>query len=180
MYDNIPVPEAIPVNWLWFQGLLIVTFVLHLLLMNLVLGGSLIAIWDNVIKKRKFHGASNLPIILALTINLGVPPLLFVQVLYGHLFYSSSIVMAIPWLLVIPILVLAYYGSYIYVKKIDGAPIWARASLIVSALFLLYIGFMYVNNLKNQGVPVSTLVNLQFGPGTCILYWLLSRLHHWP
>lgn len=146
MYDNIPVPEAIPVNWLWFQGLLILTFVLHLLLMNIVLGGSLIAIWDNVIKKRSLPGVSNLPVILALTINLGVPPLLFVQVLYGHLFYSSSIVMAIPWLLVIPILILAYYGSYIYVKNIDRAPVWARASLIVSALFLLYIGFMYVNN----------------------------------
>jgi hypothetical protein len=114
--------------------------------MNLVLGGSLIAIWDNVIKKRKFPGVSNLPIILALTINLGVPPLLFVQVLYGHLFYSSSIVMAIPWLLVIPILILAYYGSYIYVKNIDRSPVWARAGLIISAIFLLYVGFMYVNN----------------------------------
>ncbi len=146
MYNNIPAPDAIPVNWLWFQGLLMLTFVLHLIMMNLVLGGSLIAIWDNVIKKRKFPGISNLPIVLALTINLGVPPLLFVQVLYGHMFYTSSIIMALPWLLVVPILILAYYGSYIYVKNIDRAPIWARTGLIISALFLLYVGFMYVNN----------------------------------
>lgn len=146
MYTNIPVPEAIPVNWLWFQGLLILTFILHLILMNLVLGGSLIAIWDNVIKKKRLPEMNNLPVVMALTINLGVPPLLFVQVLYGHLFYSSSIIMAIPWLLIVPILILAYYGSYIYVKNIDKAPIWARAGLIVSAIFLLYVGFMYVNN----------------------------------
>ncbi len=146
MYNNIPTPDAIPVNWLWFQGLLIFTFILHLLFMNLILGGSLIAIWDNIIKKRKLPGVSNLPIILALTINLGVPPLLFVQVLYGHLFYSSSIIMAIPWLLVIPILILAYYGSYIYVKNIEKSPVWAKASLFISAFFLLYVGFMYVNN----------------------------------
>jgi len=145
--DNIiPYPDSIPVHWFWFQLLLVITFILHLILMNLMLGGSLLVIWDNVIKKRKPLGHSNLPILVALTINLGVPPLLFVQVLYGHLFYSSSVIMAVPWILVIPILILAYYGSYVYCKNIERAPLWSRLGIIISSLFLLYIGFMLVNN----------------------------------
>ncbi len=142
----IPSPDSIPVHWFWFQALLTVTFILHLILMNLMLGGSLLVIWDNVIKKRKPVGESNLPILVALTINLGVPPLLFVQVLYGHLFYSSSVILAVPWIVVIPILILAYYGSYIYCKNIEKAPIWSRVGIIISSLFLLYVGFMLVNN----------------------------------
>lgn len=146
MENIIPSPDAIPVHWFWFQALLTVTFLLHLILMNLMLGGSLLVIWDNVIRKRKPLGHNNLPILVALTINLGVPPLLFVQVLYGHLFYSSSVIMAVPWLLVIPLLILAYYGSYVYCKNMDRAPLWSRLGIIISSLFLLYIGFMLVNN----------------------------------
>lgn len=146
MDSIIPSPETIPVHWFWFQVLLVITFVLHLILMNLMLGGSLLVLWDNVIKKRKPVGESNLPILVALTINLGVPPLLFVQVLYGHLFYSSSVIMAVPWILVIPILILAYYGSYVYCKNIERAPAWSRIGIIISSLFLLYVGFMLVNN----------------------------------
>ncbi len=146
MLNQIPVPEALPVHWLWFQALLVLTFLLHLILMNLVLGGSLLAIWDSIIKKKKIESFSNLPLLLALAINLGVPPLLFVQVLYGHLFYSSSIIMAVPWILVVPILIIAYYASYIYIKKSASSPRLAKTGLIVSAALLLYVGFMYVNN----------------------------------
>ncbi len=83
---------------------------------------------------------------MALTVNFGVPPLLFVQVLYGHLFYSSSVMLAVPWILVIPILILAYYGAYIFVKKADKAPVWSKGALVFTSLFLLYIAFVFVNN----------------------------------
>jgi hypothetical protein len=146
MDQVFPIPDSIPVHWLWFQVLLLVTFVLHLILMNLVLGGTLISLWEKLSGKRKQAYSNSLPVLIALAINMGVPPLLFVQVLYGHLFYSSSVTMAVPWILVIPVLILAYYGSYIYVKKHDRAPRWSMAGLILSSLFILYIGFMYVNN----------------------------------
>ncbi len=157
----IPSPDTIPVHWFWFQALLVITFVLHLILMNLMLGGSLLVTWDNVIKRRKPVGQNNLPILVALTINLGVPPLLFVQVLYGHLFYSSSIIMAVPWILVIPILILAYYGSYVYCKNIERAPAWSKAGIIVSSLFLLYVGFMMVNNATLSVNPSSWGIQIE-------------------
>ena len=46
----------------------------------------------------------------------------------------------------IPILILAYYGAYLFVRKWEKAPGWSKAGLIVSSLFLLYVAFMLVNN----------------------------------
>ena len=40
----IPKPDAIPVHWGWFYVLLMLTFVLHLLFMNAMLGCGLIAL----------------------------------------------------------------------------------------------------------------------------------------
>ena len=164
----IPTPDTIPVHWIWFQVLLTFTFVLHLLLMNLVAGGSLIAIWELIRAKKTSTETRQLPILIALTINFGVPPLLFVQVLFGHFFYTSSVLMAVFWILVIPILILAYYGAYIFSRKIGTT--LAKVSLIISTLLILYIAFMFVNNstfalqpdkwseyFNNQG---GTLLNL--------------------
>lgn len=162
MDSFIPAPDSIPIHWLWFQVLLLVTFVLHLILMNLVLGGTLIALWDNFIKGKRTDYAASLPVLIALAINLGVPPLLFVQVLFGHLFYSASVTLAVPWILIIPLLILAYYGSYVYVKNREKAPAWSGAGLILSALFILYTGFMYVNNSTltlNPGAMAAHLEN---------------------
>jgi hypothetical protein len=147
MYDSlIPTADTIPVHWLWFQVLLIVTFSIHLILMNFLLGGSLLTVWDLFRGKLEKNATGSIPTLVALTVNFGVPPLLFVQVLYGHFFYSSSVMLAVPWILVIPILILAYYGAYLFVKKSDKAPVLSKGALIFSSISLLYIAFVFVNN----------------------------------
>lgn len=142
----IPAADSLPVNWWWFQILLIVTFLLHVILMNFILGGSILAVFDSFRKNKLSDEFKSLPVLIALTINLGVPPLLFVQVLFGNLFYASSIFIALPWILVILFLILAYYGAYIFVFKEDKAFGFARISLLVSTVFILIIAFIYVNN----------------------------------
>jgi len=147
MYESIiPTADTIPVHWLWFEVLLIFTFFIHTILMNFILGGSLLTVWDLLRGKLEKRASGSIPTLIALTVNFGVPPLLFVQVLYGHLFYTSSVIVAVPWILVIPILILAYYGAYIFVRKAESAPVWSRISLVVTSLFLLYIAFIFVNN----------------------------------
>jgi hypothetical protein len=147
MYESIiPTADTIPVHWLWFEVLLIVTFFIHMILMNFILGGSLLTVWDMLRGKLEKKASGSIPTLIALTVNFGVPPLLFVQVMYGHLFYSSSVMVAVPWILVIPILILAYYGAYLFVRKWDIAPGWSKAGLVVTSLFLLYVAFVFVNN----------------------------------
>lgn len=147
MYDSIiPTADTIPVHWLWFQVLLIITFFIHMILMNFLLGGSLLTLWDLFSGKPDKKASGSIPTLVALTVNFGVPPLLFVQVLYGHFFYSSSVMLAVPWILVIPILILAYYGAYLFVKQSDRAPVLSKGALIFTSLSLLYIAFVFVNN----------------------------------
>jgi len=147
MYASIiPTADTIPVHWLWFEVLLIFTFFIHMILMNFILGGSLLTVWDLLRGKLEKKASGSIPTLIALTVNFGVPPLLFVQVLYGHLFYSSSVMVAVPWILVIPVLILAYYGAYLFVRNWERAPGWSRAGLLVTTLFLLYVAFVFVNN----------------------------------
>lgn len=147
MYNSLaPLPDTIPVHWIWFEVLLIVTFFIHMILMNFLLGGSLLTVWDLLRGKLEKQASGSIPTLIALTVNFGVPPLLFVQVLYGHLFYSSSVMIAVPWILVIPVLVIAYYCAYLFVKRAERSPGLARVSLVITSLFLLCIAFVLVNN----------------------------------
>lgn len=97
--------------------------------------------------------SNQLPFIIALAINFGVAPLLFVQVLYGHFLYTSSILMAIFWLSVIPVLIIAYYLAYFYKFKFERIG-GARTVVIgAAALLLLLIGFIFSNNMTLMQRP---------------------------
>ncbi len=155
----IPTPDAIPApSWL-FLLLGILTFMLHILVINVALGGSLITLFSRFKSEsslqNSLHGAmaSKIPVTFALGINLGVAPLLFLQVIYGHLFYTSSVLMAVYWILVIPLLIIAYYGAYVHIRKYDSHSVLSKVAITISALILLYIGFIFVNNMTMMAQP---------------------------
>ncbi len=115
-----PVPLAAPMWLLW--ALLLFTFLLHLIPMNLVLGGSVLAAIARVRSRKgdRPHEArlahffvKAAPVLISATVSLGVAALLFLQVLYGRVFFSSAVLMGWWWLGVIPLLILAYYASYL-------------------------------------------------------------------
>ena len=153
----IPSPDPMPLPgpvWL-MMTLLLVTFLLHLVAMNLTLGGAAIAAMCTARPKsdafaRQLAGdlLRVLTISLAFTITLGVAALLFVQVLYGNLLYASSILIGTFWIAVIPLLIVAYYG--LYYSKSHLTRIWP---LWMSLLLLLAIGFTYVNNFTLMLTP---------------------------
>ncbi|MEN8258536.1 MAG: hypothetical protein ABFS09_11805 [Thermodesulfobacteriota bacterium] len=170
----IPSPDVLQVHWPWFQGLLNVTFVLHLILMNLTLGGVLICFVHQLggaTSELDRFVVGKLPFGIAFTVNFGVAPFLFLQVIYGHFIYTSSVLMAWVWLSVIALLLIGYYGVYIYGAK------WERlgtargyVSGVVACCFLL-IAFIFENNMtlmmepaRWQGYfdnPGGLLLNLQ-------------------
>ncbi len=155
----IPPPDTIPIHWGWFQLLLSLTFYLHLVAMNTMLGTALIAFFHSIKHDRPDKTdigrdiSSQLPFTIAFAINFGVAPLLFAQVLYGHFLYTSSILMAVFWLSLIPVLIIAYYLAYIFKLRFDRLGS-ARAAVIgVAALLLLLVGFVFVNNLTLMQRP---------------------------
>lgn len=148
----IPLPDAIPVTPGWLYGFSIVTFAAHLLCMNAMVGLGIIAVVSSFQKQRQDGGiprqiSINLPYFIAFTINLGVAPLLFIQVLYGHFIYTSSVLMGWYWLLVIPLLIIAYYSAYIYDFKFDILGRYRTFFIVISTGLILIIAFLFTNNM---------------------------------
>jgi len=158
--DADPIALPAPVGLL--TALLVLTFTLHILAMNVTLGGTAIAVVSDLLGRRNGNGhyrqlarhlIALMPVTLAATITLGVVPLLFIQVLYGQLFYTSSILMAWPWFMVVPLVIVAYYGIYLYAlqgERLGEARIWVGAG---SAFLLMIVAFLYVNNLTLMLTP---------------------------
>lgn len=149
--DLIPTADSIPVGWGWFQVLLTTTWVLHIVLMNMMLGGAIIALFNSLKGGETNLGISRvasriIPFAVALAVNAGVAPLLFLQVIYGHFVYVSSILMAAYWLSIVLMLIIAYYGVYLFRFKFDSWGQWRNLLLGFSTLLLLLIGFLFTNN----------------------------------
>ncbi len=167
----IPTPDTIPVAWGWFDLLLIATFILHLLVMNFMLGGGLISVL-NMFRPQSQNQLLNKeisvkwPFTIAFAVNLGVAPLLFIQVIYGHFIYTSSILMAVWWLSVIILLILAYYGAYIYDFKFDRLKTLKAPLLLVVVVLMLYIAFFFTNNMTLMLQPERWQAYFQNTGGT--------------
>jgi hypothetical protein len=100
-----------------------------------------------------FDVAKKLPSLLPATITLGIAPLLFVQVLYGQFFYTSSIIIAWPWFLVLVFLTIAYYGFYLASSQSGQHAGKAGRVMLFSVILIFLIGFVYSNNLTLSQSP---------------------------
>ncbi len=153
-------PNPLPAPYWVFKLLLIVTFFLHILAMNFLLGGAVVALLSKVRSKSGQNGnrifsevAKKLPVFLPATITIGIAPLLFVQVLYGQYFYTSSIIMGWPWFLVLVCLAAAYYGFYYVSFRSGKDPGRAGKVMLFSTILIFLIGFMFTNNLMLSQRP---------------------------
>jgi hypothetical protein len=54
-------------------------------------------------------------------VTTGVAPLLFIQLLYGQVFYASTVLVGWIWLAIVPLIVVGYYSVYLYKFEV-GAP----------------------------------------------------------
>lgn len=147
----IPTPDVLQVPWGWFQVLLTVTFFLHLVVMNILLGCSIITFFRHASGKSTDINkaiAGKLPLTVAFTVNFGVAPLLFLQVIYGHFMYTSSVLMAVYWLSIFAILICSYYGAYIYTMQYDRIVAYHTVLTGFIAGTLLVVAFFITNNLS--------------------------------
>jgi len=153
-------PNPLPAPYWLLKLLLIVTFVLHILAMNFLLGGGVMALltkWrvkDRGTSTRLFFDIANkMPVLLPAAITLGIAPLLFVQVLYGQFLYTSSILMAWPWFLVLVLLTVAYYGFYYVSYRSGRNPGRAGVVMLFSVILVFLIGFLFTNNITLSQAP---------------------------
>ena len=147
---------ALPAPHWFIQFFKVLGFTLHMVPMNLWYAGLLLAILLQL--GRSQYGRAlgirlirQMPVIVAVGVNLGIVPLLFVQVAYFKFFYPATILMAWFWLAIIVLLTVAYYGVYAYCWGLRGKgglspfPVWRRAAGWIAALLFIVIGFIFAN-----------------------------------
>lgn len=155
--DSFPVVDPIPLPapvWL-FKVLHTATLVLHFTAVHFLVGGlavavfwSLVGRWRNDEAQLNAGGAvaRRLPVVMAYVINLGVPPLLFAQVLYGRALYTSSVLIGFWWISVIGLLMFSYFLLYRMARRAENGLGFGWMALIALAV-VMKIGFIYSNNM---------------------------------
>lgn len=142
-------------------------FILHMVPMHIWFAGIITSMFIS-----RYGGAharrlalrlmNQMPIIISAGVNLGIVPLLFTQVAYYKVFYPATILMGWPWLSIIALLCVAYYGIYIYALGLRGTAGWLKpycgtAGWIAAVLFIC-IGFIFAN-------AMTLMVNTAAWPG---------------
>ncbi|MGC8795468.1 hypothetical protein [Thermodesulfovibrio sp.] len=166
--ESIPAPAQILILFEQFF------FMIHIVLVNSIIGLSLIIIYKNLsatgetLEIKKLI-AQKIPILFAIAINMAIPALLFIQVVFGHFFYTSSVLLGTFWILIIPSLIVAYYASYFYYRKVEASTL-ANLSLLIVIFIMLYIAFILVNNLTLMEEPQKWSQYFEKRDGTILLW----------
>ena len=116
---DIPLPLPAPEPLLVF--LLIVSFLAHILFVNLMLGGVLLTfVFELMGLKRPAYDrlaleiAKTVPVNKSMAVVLGVAPLLLLNVLYTVYFYTANALTGVAWILVIPLVSIAFLLIYLH------------------------------------------------------------------
>lgn len=154
----------LPLDPLLAQVLLGVGFVLHIVFVNLTLGGSIMACVSFSRARRDagwvaFHREllSALTYMKSLAVVLGVAPLLLISVLHADRFYASSVLVAPYWLGVLPLLLVAFVALYGHTYAWDR--LWGRHPRALGALLhlatacFLLVPWVYLTNLALMQNP---------------------------
>jgi cytochrome c len=153
---DLPLPLPLP-EWL-AVFLLVVSFLAHILFVNLMFGGTLLTLlfeFLGFVKKNKEYDLLSQEIAKTTTVNksmavvLGVAPLLTINVLYTIYFYSANALTGLMWIMIIPLVTIAflllYLHKYTYDKLADNKPLHISIVALAMALFL-FIPLIFLTN----------------------------------
>jgi hypothetical protein len=146
-------PAALPgPPWL-FHVLWLLTFVIHLLFMNAVLGGTLLAVFAGA---RSGGRDTRLLLVeinswaISLAVTFGIAPLLFMQVLFGRFFYTATVLVAWAWLGLVVLLTLAYYLNYVAKFRLRAGRSAGVMLVLEAVLFLVIAAIQVAVNLLHM------------------------------
>ena len=164
---NTPVPRDIPLDlplpeWL-LVVLLILSFLAHIIFVNLMLGGSILTLWAQIKGLRDkeydtlaYEIAKTITVNKSLAVVLGVAPLLSINALYTVYFYSANALTGLMWISIIPLVTIAflltYLHKYTWHKLENNKPL--HISIIAAAvLVFLFIPLIFLTNINLMLFP---------------------------
>ncbi|MBL8852290.1 MAG: hypothetical protein JNG89_21640 [Planctomycetaceae bacterium] len=186
---DAPFPFGFPFNTAVYLTLLVGTWVLHVVFMHYVLGGTAYLAVRTVCLGNRAETSTTatllrewLPFVLSAAITAGIAPLLFAQVAYQHRFYTANLLLFYRWLAILPALLFAFYLLYLLKSQstILHRAVFRITSKVIVCACCLYVAWLWTTNhlLSVQSMETWTR---QYAAGT-VMYRtaeILPRLALW-
>lgn len=160
---DIPLPLPLPEGILIF--LLVISFLLHILFVNLMVGGSMLTLWAEIRGRRRgepFYDRLAQEIAKTITVNkslavvLGVAPLLSINALYTVFFYSANALTATLWISIVPLVAVAflllYFHKYTWERYKDKKRFHISINALAAAI-LLFVPLIFLTNINLMLFP---------------------------
>lgn len=174
----------------FYLTMYLATFVLHQAFMHYVLAGSLCVAWTTVWRGRDAIPRTHqplaellrdwMPFLLSAAITAGVAPLLFIQIVYQYQFYTSSLLLWWRWMVLVPVLIAAFYLLYLLKSHLLWKWSHAIQSIVAvgTAACFVFTGFCWTVNhlLANSHADwpeIYTTGRLPFGATPIVLRMLI-------
>ncbi|MDH4158333.1 MAG: cytochrome c [candidate division Zixibacteria bacterium] len=120
-----PVPRDIdlplPIGDWQLKFLLVVLFLVHILFVNLMVGGSILAVVFELVglNRSKYDSlakriAETITVNKSLAVVLGVGPLLCINLVYTIHFYSANALTGYAWISIVPLVIVAFLLTYLH------------------------------------------------------------------
>ncbi len=164
---NTPVPKDIPLDlplpeWL-LVTLLVVSFILHIIFINLMVGGSIVTLWAQLkgLKNKEYDVfaheiAKTITVNKSLAVVLGVAPLLSINTLYTVYFYSANALTGFAWIMIIPLVTIAflltYLHKYTWYKLRENKKVHI-AIMGLAVVIFLFIPLVFLTNVNLMMFP---------------------------
>lgn len=169
MFAEIPVPRDLPLPLplpeIALKVVLVVTFLVHILFVNLMVGGSFMVFALELLglKQPRFDAlahkiAATVTVNKSMAVVMGIGPLLCINLLYTVQWYSANALTGHAWLLIIPSIIVAFLLTYLHKYTWERwehgrAKQWHLAIGGVAALFFLFIPLIFLSNINLMLFP---------------------------
>ncbi|MCK6489845.1 MAG: cytochrome C [Planctomycetes bacterium] len=156
-------PLALPLPAPVLSILLVLLFALHIVFVNLMLGGTLLALAFELLGLRDPRHdrlarviAGTVTVTKSLAVVLGVGPLLLISLLYTLPFYAANRATGQVWFLIVPMTALAFLLSYWHKYAWDRLAGHKAVHLAIggmAALLLLLVPLVFLVNVQLMMLP---------------------------
>ena len=154
----------LPLSTATLEFILVALFLLHILFVNLMVGGSLLTVLFELIglSRPRYDTLARrigetITVNKSLAVVLGVGPLLAINLLYTTYFYSANALTGYAWISVIPMVIIAFLLTYIHKYTWDRwiGPLKRHhiAQGIGAAVLFLFIPLIFLANINLMLFP---------------------------
>lgn len=158
---DIPLPLPLP-EWLLII-LLVVSFLVHILFVNLMVGGSILTLISQIkgLKNKDYDTlaheiANTITVNKSMAVVMGIAPLLCINVLYTIYFYSANALTGLMWLAIIPLVTIAFLLTYLHKftwKAMENHKAIHISILAIAVLLFLFIPLIFLTNINLMLFP---------------------------